>query len=153
LTLVANARPVSQRNSLAENKGAPLELKLSTHVPRICLNAALPLVLEITNAGQGEIKIYKPDLWGRFDYSSLGSEIAGSSTSCGFWDDDARNWAVLAPSAKLFETFIYMTEGSYFKAAGTYRLSTTLPYYTGDKQTGRIRSSEVEFEIYDCAAK
>lgn len=150
---VALAQSASPKERTDEGDAAQPEVKLSAHTPRICLNATLTLLLEITNAGQQEIKIHKSELWSRFDYSSLGSEIAGSSISCGFWDNAAEDWVVLAPGAKYFDTFIYMTEGTYFKAAGTYRISTTLPYYIGDKHAGRFKSSEAEFEIYDCAAK
>lgn len=149
----ANAQPAAQSERTGEGSDAQPELKLSTHTPRICLNSTLALVLEMTNTGQQEIKVHKSDLWSRFTYSSPGSEIGGSSISCGFWDDHPQSWVTLAQGAKYFDTFLYLTEQSYFKAAGTYRIATSLPYYIGDKPAGRIKSNEVEFEVYDCAAK
>ena len=149
----ANAHPASRSEKFGEDGDTQPEVKLSTHTPGICLNSPLALVLEITNAGQQEIKVHKSELWSRFSYTSPGSEFGGSSISCGFWDDTPQSWVTLAPGAKYFDTFLYITEGSYFKAAGTYRISTTLPYYIGDKPGGRIKSNEAEFEIYDCAAK
>ena len=152
-SFTVTAQPASQRGRSGKGDDARPEAQLTANTPGICLNSALALVLEITNAGQQEIRVNKSDLWNRFTYTSPGSELSGSSISCGFRDDSPQNWVTLAPGAKYFDTFLYMTEQSYFKAAGTYRISTSFSYYIGDKPAGTIKSSEAEFEIYDCAAK
>lgn len=154
LPLISQAQTGSQQSNQTEANRAALELKLVSYTTRVCLRSSVTLSLEATNTSEQEIKIYKPDLWSRFAYSVAGSEYAGTSIACGGGDNSPESWIVLAPGAKYYDTLTYQLEwNSFFQKVGSYKISTSLPYYVAGKQVRELGSNAAEFEIYDCEAK
>ena len=139
-----------------EARDTALELKLSAYESKVCAGSSLTLSLEITNTSREVIKLHKQSLWREFSYSSVDRNSNRTSIGCGGGDARAEDSIVLEPGAQYRDTHTYSLEwNDLFQNAGRYRISTRLSYYfaTGKYGSGGGSSNEVEFEVYNCAAK
>lgn len=151
LLLAAHGRTLAQEDKASD---AALELKLSVYESAVCPDASLTLSLEITNTGERQVRIHRQTIWSQFSSSKVGSPSGRSSISCGIDNGRPDNWIVIEPGDKYLATHPYsLGWDSFFKDAGRYKISTSLPFYIGEKYSRYARSNEAEFEVRDCAAK
>lgn len=150
MLLTAYAQTGAQKE---KQDDAALELKLTAYEESVCPGATLTLSLEITNAGERQLKILRSDLWNGFGYSQVGRARGGAEVGCGGDDAAPGGWIVLEPGDRYFDTMAYTPRTTFFNEAGRYKIHTSLSYYVADRQAKTITSSDAEFEIQDCAAK
>jgi hypothetical protein len=154
MLLAARAQTRAQDKGPENASDASMELKLSAYESRVCRGSSVTLTLEVANTGERQIKIHRSNLWSQFSYSKVGSQSSGSSISCGVSDDSPQSWVAIEPGGKADFTLTYRLEhDQFFHDAGRYKLSTSLQLYAADKYVRPVKSSEAEFEVYDCAAK
>lgn len=123
--------------------GAPLELRLTTVTPSLCIDSPLKLELEVVNVSFEDVLLDTSKVWGQFSYSHVASSDYGDRNGGGGigYPRPREQNIVLQPGMTYRSTHEFSLAFNFFQSPGNYTLMTLI---------NSIFSNEVKFELYDC---